>query len=105
MPEGLAGERELQRELIEAHEQMLARDTVFQHCEREVRIRDEQLAALSDERDHLDDAVKTLQTRVAELENVIERMRETRVWKLGEWYWGRRMWLARVLAFRRSGER
>jgi uncharacterized coiled-coil DUF342 family protein len=83
---------------------MLARDTVFQQCEQEIRQRDEQIVALAEERDYLSEAVHALQARVDELDNVIRRMRMTRVWRVGESYWRRRAQLARLLGKRKGSE-
>lgn len=104
--DGQGSEREhaLRRDLLEAHEQMLARDTVFQHCEQEIRNRERQIVALAEERGHLNEAVHALQARVDELDDVIRRMRMTRVWRVGESYWHRRAQIARLLGRRKGSE-
>ena len=79
------GTREaLTKELVELHEQLLARDTAF-------RASDERVAAIEREKQELArEMTERLDQAAAEirrLSETIRAMHRTRIWRLGERYW------------------
>jgi hypothetical protein len=74
----------LAKELVELHEQLLARDTAF-------RASDERVAAIEREKEELArEMTERLDQAAAEIRSLsetIQAMQATRIWRLGERYW------------------
>ena len=88
----------LAKELVELHEQLLARDTAF-------RATDERVAAIEREKEELaQEMTERLDQAAAEIRSLsesIQAMQATRIWRLGERYWRTRDRL-KAFAQRRS---
>jgi hypothetical protein len=93
-PDGVDSQDALARELVELHEQLLARDTAF-------RAWDERVAALEREKEDLaremTQRLDQAAAEIRELSGTIAEMQATRIWRIGERYWRTRGRLKKLL--------
>jgi chromosome segregation ATPase len=79
----------LEAELIELHEQMLARDNAFRAWE-------DRVDALERDKEQMRQRLEEAAAEIRELSETIAGMHATRIWRLGERYWRTREWIKKV---------